>query len=351
MLELDTTLRLVVIGQELLLIVTFLSQPGDRQARASAAAMLGCVIAYLCVSNPVLAERLGHAEVVLEMLALLVPHALWLFARAVFEAAWPRRWVLMTFIAITLAVFVLFGLSRSHGDHWDTAGFLLAHFASLVVVLHALYLAHSGRTDDLVEGRRRFRSVFVLLVGLQVTAVLLAELLLGLAAPAWLSLLNVTVIAALTLGLSIPILRLNPEFITPAQRTPRPGAGEPELAPAESVLRDALLAAMQDGRFRQPGLTITALAAALGHPEHQLRRLINGHLGFRNFSAFLNSYRIPAAKARLADPTEVRVPVLTIAMDLGYGSLGPFNRAFKLATGQTPTEYRRTALRPPPPAD
>ncbi len=35
------------------------------------------------------------------------------------------------------------------------------------------------------------------------------------------------------------------------------------------------------------------------------------------------------------------MPVLTIALDTGFGSIGPFNRAFKAHTGMTPTEYRR----------
>ena len=82
----------------------------------------------------------------------------------------------------------------------------------------------------------------------------------------------------------------------------------------------------------------------LDYPEHQLRRLINGQLGYRNFSAFLNRYRIEAAMQLLADPDHVRTPILTIALDLGYGSLGPFNRAFKSATNMTPTEYRQQAL-------
>jgi AraC-like DNA-binding protein len=38
------------------------------------------------------------------------------------------------------------------------------------------------------------------------------------------------------------------------------------------------------------------------------------------------------------------LPVLTIALDLGFGSIGPFNRAFKDATGMTPTEFRRAHL-------
>jgi len=36
--------------------------------------------------------------------------------------------------------------------------------------------------------------------------------------------------------------------------------------------------------------------------------------------------------------------VLTIALDLGYGSLGPFNRAFKEMTGMTPTAYREKTI-------
>jgi AraC-like DNA-binding protein len=42
------------------------------------------------------------------------------------------------------------------------------------------------------------------------------------------------------------------------------------------------------------------------------------------------------------------VPILTIAMDAGFQSLGPFNRAFKADTGLTPTEFRRLALRQVP---
>ncbi len=35
----------------------------------------------------------------------------------------------------------------------------------------------------------------------------------------------------------------------------------------------------------------------------------------------------------LADPAQKQVPVLTIAMDAGFQSIGLFNRAFKAATG------------------
>ena len=79
-------------------------------------------------------------------------------------------------------------------------------------------------------------------------------------------------------------------------------------------------------------------------PEHRLRRLINQGLGHRHFSAFLNAYRVADAKQVLADPRQSDVPILTIAMDVGFQSIGPFNRAFKAATGRTPGEFRREKL-------
>lgn len=96
--------------------------------------------------------------------------------------------------------------------------------------------------------------------------------------------------------------------------------------------------------WRQEGLSIGTLANEVQVPEHVLRRLINGHLGHRNFSAYVNAHRIEAALKILADPARARTSVATVAFDHGFGSLGPFNRAFKGATGETPTEWRAKAL-------
>ena len=48
--------------------------------------------------------------------------------------------------------------------------------------------------------------------------------------------------------------------------------------------------------------------------------------------------------AALADPSKRELPVLTIALTAGFQSIGPFNRAFKVATGLTPSEFRRQKL-------
>jgi len=98
--------------------------------------------------------------------------------------------------------------------------------------------------------------------------------------------------------------------------------------------------------YAREALTIAELATLLGTQEHVLRRVINQGLGFRNFNDFLHTHRLKEAAERLGDPQRRRIPVLTIALEVGYGSIGPFNRAFKERFGVTPTEYRRQNLTP-----
>ena len=308
--------------------------------------LLISVAAYLLVSDPSLRTALSPIASVLTLLSIIIPYALWSFARSVFEAPWPHRGVVLAFIALGLGFWAL-SLNEDRLPQWLEIGAeRLRYLASLVMVVHALLIAAHGRPDDLIERRRLFRVFFIVIVAVQVGTVLAVELFIGELQTGWLTVINVSVIAVLTFGLAVPLLRLDRDFFprVPVQ-DPESGDDETdELSPAEAVLKKELLAAMSAGAYRQSGLTISALALSLGHPEHRVRRLINGRLGYRNFSAFLNSYRVPEAQAILSDPKQVRKPVLTLALELGYGSLGPFNRAFKVATGLTPTEYRQQAV-------
>jgi AraC-like DNA-binding protein len=139
-------------------------------------------------------------------------------------------------------------------------------------------------------------------------------------------------------------------FLPTAGKIPRDAgatAGEGEHKP--TAIEPELLRRLQrlmnvERVYRRERLTIGSLSSELGVPEYRLRQLINEGLCHRNFNAFLNSYRIGEAKAALADREQEQVPVLTIAMDTGFQSIGPFNRAFKAATDLTPTEFRRLAL-------
>jgi AraC-like DNA-binding protein len=347
MLTLETALRLMVIGQELLVAAVFLAGAGSRRVRAGGAFLMLGVVAYLYASDPALSGSLPFLEPLAILLALTVPFALWLFAHAVFESAAARPVVAYATLVIVLAVWGIYLAADAIAPAVRVAAGILIRAWSLLIVGHALWLTLQGRPDDLVEGRRLLRLFFVGIISLQVAVVLVIEMILGeVPAPAWLDLTNVVVIALMTIGLAVPMLRLNRDFFDSGTAAESAGVPADEGAPggAEGVYHRKLLQLMDAGTYRETGLTIPVLAAKIDYPEHRLRRLINGRLGYRNFSAFLNSYRIEAAKRELADPDKVRVPVLTIALDLGYGSLGPFNRAFKAGTGLTPTEFRRQEL-------
>ena len=206
---------------------------------------------------------------------------------------------------------------------------------------------------DLVERRRWLRS-FVVWVGVGYTLVMIVlrarsphgQLVGGTAT------LDVAFPLVIVALLASQLLRLGgSDLFLPVAGAPAPESGEPRPAPvvptnppdpAEQRLADALQRAMATDRaYRTEDLTVAALAARLAVPEYRLRRLINQRLGHRNFNAFVNGFRLDEARAALADPAKRDLPILTIALDAGFGSIGPFNRAFKAATGQTPGDFRR----------
>jgi AraC-like DNA-binding protein len=94
------------------------------------------------------------------------------------------------------------------------------------------------------------------------------------------------------------------------------------------------------GAFAEPDLKVADLARRVGVAEYKVTQCITGPLGFRNFNHMANHFRLSEAKRRLSDPRFDHLPVLTIALDCGFGSIGPFNRTFKADTGTTPTQYR-----------
>ena len=207
-----------------------------------------------------------------------------------------------------------------------------------------------GGQIDLVEWRRRLRVEFAICVALYIALIIASEWLRpGILGVAPFSLINAIVLVGLFFLFS---LRLNKDRNAPdavperldisaaADARPVPPATGPDAA-----LLDALRQQMEvDKAYRDDTLSIASLSERLGAQEYRLRRLINGQLGHRNFSAFVNGYRLKEAAAALADPGQAEVPILTIALDSGFGSIGPFNRAFKAHTGLTPTEYRRARL-------
>jgi AraC-like DNA-binding protein len=288
-------------------------------------------------------------------LAAGVPALFWLWARAVFD----DDFVLRARHAVPWAVLAVGVLVSAYGST------LLPRLVPAVDVplqLLAFGLALLAATQtmatwrgDLVTGRRRLRPMILIASVLDISIDAIYSSGLGLLAvtPAAMSTIRAVGPCALAVLAAWSLLQVAPVGPAEAALSARGGdivpASEPKTAQGiDPLLLKRVERLMTEERvFRQEGLTIGALASRLAVSEERLRRSINEGLGHPNFNAFINHYRLEDAKAALADPSQKEVPVLTIAMDSGFQSLGPFNRAFKADTGVTPTEYRRMAGKGP----
>lgn len=349
--QVELLLRGLGVGLALALAMGLLRRrPGTFGAAVSAALAAG-VAAYLVCSG---GRHCSSTPWLLPLLVMTIanPFFFWWAARAVFEDGFRPRAPHLAFLVVLEA----FSLATAYALLPALLPLLVvgSKAVALGLVAHALFVVARGWRDDLVEERRQLRGAYLLLVGGYVMAVLIAEVWLqGQAPTAVLSILNVAGITAVLLLSCSWLLTADPaqaESFWPS--APAPARQAAAVRPAADAERDARAMARlrelldSDRVYRDPDLSVESLARKIGVPEHRLRAIINGMLGQRNFSAFINGYRLNEAMRRLNDPAEVRKPVLTIALDVGFGSIGPFNRAFKQLAGMTPTEYRARAAEP-----
>ena len=332
-----------------------------RDFRATAAGRLAIAFALGSVAHAV-SSAAGFASPVTPWRAPLIALStanvvvFWLFARALFDDTFePRAWHALPWAAVAgISLVNCLVLGPAPSENFRIFGTGINSIAMSLIALGFIALALGQATaswsNDLVESRRRLR---VFIVGAAAVDggvnVILQLLMSGSESPGMVNTANAAMLAGVVAAIAYSLTRLNGEQVFSvvqviksaaaaadhATTTDRPGA-------ADQKLIDALTRLMADDRaYRDERLTIGTLALRLAVPEYRLRRLINQRLGHRNFNAFLNDHRIREARAALEDPTQAEVPVITIAMDAGFQSLGPFNRAFKATTGVTPTEYRR----------
>ena len=86
-------------------------------------------------------------------------------------------------------------------------------------------------------------------------------------------------------------------------------------------------------------LTLTTLAQKLNIHPHELSSMINQGLE-KNFSDFINEFRVRETARKMRDPANDRLTLLGIAYDSGFNSERTFHRVFKEMTGKTPLEYK-----------
>lgn len=94
--------------------------------------------------------------------------------------------------------------------------------------------------------------------------------------------------------------------------------------------------------YLDSNLTLTSLSSRFNLPPRDISMIINRHTD-KNFSNFINEYRIKKAK-ELLTTCHPNTKILSIALDSGFNSLSSFNVAFKSFTKSTPSEYRLKTL-------
>jgi AraC-like DNA-binding protein len=265
------------------------------------------------------------------------------------------RWLAGAFGLQVLMEFVG-ALRSSNASDWQYDIFQVGPaLLQLLFVGCALYWMLRGWGADLVEARRRLRWIFLLIVGtfmffsISLERLLLpwddsAQFYVHLALSALLALLAIFALLA-TVGGQEPVY-INP-FREAAPRGPSASAKRVPLTAQDGAIATVRRAFAEQHVYRNGELTVASLAQRLTMPEYRLRKLIHEQLGYRNFNALLHEYRIAEACRELADPAKNNLPILTIALTVGYNSINPFNRAFREAKGMTPSAFRTQAQASP----
>lgn len=335
--QIDLMARGAAIALFLLWSWILLRDHRDVLAARVAVAMNAGIIGYV-VATMSLAYDGSPVRIICSIFAGSTPGLFWLFARTWFNDR-PRleNWAVLLVLLSVLNILIMQWSFLQYDSVNMIAGtmFRLGMFAFATA---GLWEAWRGRKGDLVEIRRRMRPRIAAAVGISVILIAVVEIaVFNLDAPRWMARAVGSEIAILTLLFCTAMfsMRESDLFGIP----PKAVAAPP--APIDETMTDRLLTHMSaELPHRDEEMTIAKLAAQLGVQEYRLRRHINGALGHRNFAAFLNGYRLAEVKSALADPTQKDVPIITIALDAGFGSLGPFNRAFREAEGMTPSAYK-----------
>lgn len=95
--------------------------------------------------------------------------------------------------------------------------------------------------------------------------------------------------------------------------------------------------------YQDPELSLTAVAEKLNISSTYLSQLVN-QCNKKNFSEFINSYRVRDAEYMLMDSDFSNYTILSIGLEAGFNSKSTFYAAFKKYTGVTPTQYREKRL-------
>ncbi len=128
----------------------------------------------------------------------------------------------------------------------------------------------------------------------------------------------------------------NPDFFAFLKKYKSSDLNEADKCAYQSKLVDIL---ENEKLYLDPSLTLSSLSEKLGINSRYLSQIINESF-CKNFSDFINEYRVKESKNLLIANSNGKKTMLEIAYCSGFNSKSSFYEAFKKYTGQTPREYK-----------
>lgn len=261
----------------------------------------------------------------------------WLLARALFDPAerdarWPRIVVAIVWLTGIAAI----AAGPEHGP-FETAADNAYALSGSAALLLTFVEPFQGFRRSLPKPEQRFRIAFLVVYAALVAA---SILLLGEAQVANASFVKslCASVGLVAVGSALWFRARHPLAKVRATETDRR-----VVTSKDRKLADRIVKLLREEQLHiSADLRVAGLARRLGEPEHRVTRSIAA-LGFANFNRLINHHRIEQAKRMLDASSPNGRPILLIAFDCGFSSIGPFNRAFKDETGMTPRAYRNLA--------
>ena len=284
-------------------------------------------------------------------LASAIPFFFWGWTRSITDDDFQFTWLPLTAGVVLICMplcMMVWPEPAGRYVGWNVVAHSVIGIAFVVAALAGVFRTWR---QDLIESRRRLRWIVVVAAGAYSIIVMSVEVYYrNELASAGLQLLNAMSLTILLLAVCGALLS-----VSDTARTAFGWSEEQTVLPqpvqsAAVVTRDPdqelidKLQTLMTGKamYRDANLAVSMLANALGVQEKRLREIINGRLGHKNLPSYVNAYRLEEVQLRLADPRNDHLPILTLALDAGFGSIVVFNRAFKERYSMTPTEYRST---------
>lgn len=280
----------------------------------------------------------------------LIAHELFIDKRKIHKVVW--------------LIAILYMVLRASGSYYVTIGperdwlvlsltWGVSQFIMLGFIVHALYIAIVGYESDLVATRRTDRIAFVFATAVQIliifgnTSYSIGNSIIssftntsspGLLIPTYIYSAYTYVYATFFLLWRLRIS--HPATVgSSALFTQQSDAiGSDSSRKGDDALIQLIKHSMEvDHVYLRNKLSVQDLANHVSSQEYLVRRAINSQMNYRNFSDFVNHYRVLHAAEQLKNTDE---PVSNIGLEVGYTSLSAFHKAFKDKYLVTPKEFR-----------